>query len=128
MENHRHAKTHKKATQIHPMSNNSFIKSYKKVVDILIRLRYYKHEHRSLRTSQGRTVYQTVCSFLFHRYSIISSLSCQALSELLSVKTPCFTIESNSFDNFYKKVDKNYRIDVDILESGAQYFYHAPLF
>lgn len=52
MENHRHAKTHKKATQIHPMSNNSFIKSYKKVVDILIRLRYYKYV---LKRSTGLT-------------------------------------------------------------------------
>ena len=70
MENHRHAKTHKKATQIHPMSNNSFIKSYKKVVDILIRLRYYKYEHRSLRTSQRATVYQTVALFCFPTESI----------------------------------------------------------
>ena len=79
MENHRHAKTHKKATQIHPMSNNSFIKSYKKVVDNSIRLRYYKYEHRSLRTSQrangvpDRLLF-FISSLFYHILFILSSV------------------------------------------------------
>ena len=46
MDNHRHAKTHKKQHKYTQCDNNSFIKSYKKVVDKSGRLRYYKYVHK----------------------------------------------------------------------------------
>lgn len=91
MENHRHAKTHKKATQIHPMSNNSFIKSHKKVVDNSIRLRYYKYVlKRSTDLTKGERLADRLLFFYF-LYCSTSCLGCQASSELLGTKTGYFT-------------------------------------
>ena len=65
MENHRHAKTHKKQHKYTQYCNNSFIKSYKKVVDKSGRLRYYKYVHKGSTDLTKGDGWQTVALFLF---------------------------------------------------------------
>ena len=66
MENHRHAKTHKKQHKYTQCGNNSFIKSYKKVVDKSGRLRYYKYVlKRSTDLTKGDGVEDRCLFYLF---------------------------------------------------------------
>ena len=70
MENHRHAKHTKKQHKYTQYCNNSFIKSYKKVVDKSGQLRYYKYaSRRSTDLTKGDGL-ATVALFCFPTESI----------------------------------------------------------
>ena len=65
MENHRHAKHTKKQHKYTQYCNNSFIKSYKKVVDKSGQLRYYEYESRGSTDLTKGDGWQTVALFYF---------------------------------------------------------------
>ena len=66
MENHRHAKHTKRQHKYTQCCNNSFVKSYKKVVDKSGQLRYYKYVlKRSTDLTKGDGVEDRCLFYLF---------------------------------------------------------------